>query len=130
MIEDLNLLETIERKENHYNDGRFLSKLKWVGLKLGFKGLFGAAVLYYALKSPDMPRKDKLIIAGALGYLILPIDVIADFLPVFGLTDDVVVILKTLMTVYDSVTDDMKEDAHKLLEKMFGEKYTRIEMEV
>ena len=110
MIEDLKFLETIERKENHYNDERFLSKLKWVGLKLGFKGLFGAAVLYYALKSPDMPRKDKLIIAGALGYLILPIDVIADFLPVFGLTDDVVVILKTLMTVYDSVCVDRCAD--------------------
>lgn len=123
MNKDLDLHETIEGKEKYYNEERFLDKLKAVGMKLGFKALYGAALLYSALKSPTMPMKNKLIIVGALGYLILPLDVMADFLPVFGLTDDAVIILKAVMTVYGAITDDIKEDAHKLLKNTFGDKY-------
>lgn len=123
MNEQLELMEVIEGKEKYYDDQKFFSKLKSIGLKLGFKGLHTVTVLYCALKSPMMPMKDKLIIVGALGYFILPIDVMADFLPVFGLVDDMAVVAKAFMTVYSSITEDMKEEAHVLLKQTFGTKY-------
>lgn len=123
MDEHFELMEVIEGKEKYYDDQKFFNKLKSAGLKLGFKGLHTATVLYCALKSPMMPMKDKLIIVGALGYFILPLDVMADFLPVFGLVDDMAVVAKAFMTVYGSITDDMKEEAHVLLKQTFGEKY-------
>lgn len=123
MDKDFDLQEVIEGKEQYYDDSTFFNKLKTAGLKLGFKGLHAVAVLYCALKSPAMPVKDKLIIVGAIGYFILPIDLMADFLPVFGLTDDIAVVTKALMTVYGSITDEMKDEAHLLLKHTFGEKY-------
>lgn len=123
MEDNIDLQAAIAGKEKYYEERKFLSKLKAVGLKLGFKALHTVAVLYCALKSPLMPTKDKLIIVGALGYLILPIDIMADFLPVFGLTDDVAVIMKAFMTVYGSITEDLKSEAHQLLKSMFGDQY-------
>lgn len=40
--------------------------------------------------------KDKAIIIGALGYLISPLDVIPDAIPIAGLGDDVAVLLYVL----------------------------------
>lgn len=124
MEEKFELIEVIDGKEKYYDDQKFLSKLKSVGLKLGFKGLHAVAVLYCALKSPKMEMKDKLIIVGALGYFILPIDLMADFLPVFGLVDDIVVVSKAVMAVIGHIDDEVKEEAHLLLKNTFGDKYS------
>ena len=79
-----------------------------------------AATLYVALRSPDMPKSNKLIVLAALGYFIMPLDVIADFLPLAGLTDDAFVILTALGKVYLSITDEMKLEAKELIEKKFN----------
>lgn len=123
MEEKFELIEVIDGKEKYYDDQKFLSKIKSVGLKLGFKGLHAVAVLYCALKSPQMDMKDKLIIVGALGYFILPTDLMFDFLPVFGLADDLVVVSKALMTVIGHIDEGVKEEAHVLLKNTFGDKY-------
>ena len=118
---DLNKM--IEGKEKHYSDDQFLKKAKKSGNGLGMKALHAAATLFVALKSPDMPKSNKLIMLGALGYFILPFDFVADILPVVGLTDDTFVILAALAKVYTAITDDMKKDAHRLLKGKLGEKY-------
>ncbi|WP_036189623.1 YkvA family protein [Ureibacillus manganicus] len=122
MKEDFQL-DAVSGKEKHYSPKNFITKIKFSGLKLGFKALHGAATLFSAIKSPDMPKKDKLLIAGVLGYFILPIDLIADFLPAVGLADDAFLIMQAISTIYSSITDEMKEDGHLLLKKIFGEKY-------
>ena len=47
-----------------------------------------------------MPKANKLIVLGALGYFIFPVDVIADFLPLVGLTDDAFIILTALESIF------------------------------
>lgn len=49
--------------------------------------------LWTVLSDPKVDMSVKAIAVGALAYLILPIDVVPDFIPVAGLTDDVGVIL-------------------------------------
>ncbi|MEK4227938.1 YkvA family protein [Solibacillus sp. FSL H8-0538] len=117
MKEDMNMDNMIRGKDKHYSDGKFLSKLQKYGVGLGFKTMHAATTLYYGLKSPDMPKQNKLVVLGALGYFIFPLDIVADLLPVVGLTDDVFVITAALAKVYGSITDDMKDDAHRLLKK-------------
>ena len=39
----------------------------------------------------DTPKYVKAVIAGALGYLVLPIDIVPDTIPVLGWIDDVAV---------------------------------------
>ena len=110
----------IEGQEKHYSDKKFLNKFKNFGGGLGYKVMQAAATLFVALRSPDMPKSNKLIVLGALGYFILPLDLIADFLPLVGLTDDAFVILTALSKVYMSITDDMKLEAKNMVDTKFG----------
>lgn len=123
MNEKLDFDQMIENKEQHYSEKGFLNKIASIGGKLGSKALHAAATLFVALKSENMPRSSKLIILGALGYFILPIDLIVDVLPLVGLSDDTFVITAALAKVYMSITDDMKADAHALLREKLGDRY-------
>ena len=56
-------------------------------------------LLWYIMRSPATPRKDKLAIFASLTYLVLPIDVLdAKRLPIIGWLDEIV-----------SVADDTKD---------------------
>lgn len=116
MNKQYNFEKMIEGQEQHYSDKKFLHKLKNFGGGLGYKVMQAAATLYVALRSPDMPKSSKLIVLGALGYFILPLDLVVDFLPLVGLTDDAFIILTALGKVYLSITDEMKQEAKGLID--------------
>jgi uncharacterized membrane protein YkvA (DUF1232 family) len=65
------------------------------------------------LLDKEIPKRTKFYIGGALGYLILPIDFLPDFIPVLGFTDDLVVIVIVLNRVINDhdpvVTEKVKE---------------------
>jgi uncharacterized membrane protein YkvA (DUF1232 family) len=65
-----------------------LNKLKSLGKQL--KREF--AVYRLVLKHPQTPWIAKLFLGLAVGYLLLPFDLIPDFIPVVGQLDDVVII--------------------------------------
>lgn len=51
-----------------------------------------AKVLWHALQHPQSPRWLKVGAIGMVAYLLSPIDLIPDMLPVIGVVDDLVVI--------------------------------------
>ncbi|OBW59326.1 hypothetical protein A9986_19020 [Solibacillus silvestris] len=120
MSEQYNFEKMVEGQDQHYSDKKFLHKLKNFGGGLGYKAMHAAATLYVALRSPDMPKSSKLIVLGALGYFILPFDLVVDFLPLVGLTDDAFIILTALGKVYLSITDEMKDEAKGLIDSKLG----------
>ncbi len=65
-----------------------INKLKSLGRQL--KQEF--AVYRLVLKHPQTPWIAKLFLGLAVGYLLLPFDLIPDFIPVIGQLDDVVII--------------------------------------
>ena len=65
--------------------------------------------------------KDKAIIIGALGYLISPLDVVPDAIPIAGLGDDLAVLVYVLQKVWTDVNDDVKQKAKEKLSKWFDE---------
>ena len=115
--------KVVANKDKHFSNDKFLTKVKASGLKLGMSTLHAASTLFFAVKSPDMSKANKLIILGALGYFILPFDIIADILPLVGLTDDVLIITAALAKVYSAITIETKLEAHQFLKKTFGERY-------
>ena len=78
---------------------------------------FGTKVtaMYYAIKDRKTPVKVKALLAAALAYFILPIDVIPDWLVGIGFTDDLAVVLMVLRQVAGSVTDEHYELARNRL---------------
>ena len=83
--------------------------------------------LWEKLKSPDVPKKYKAAIAGALLYLVLPVDVVMDAIPVVGLMDDVAVIIaivglvKKAVSVTKNIIPQIGEKIEKKLEDKFYE---------
>ncbi len=70
--------------------------------KAGHKVIEMVLTLYYALGTASL--KDKMLITGALGYFILPTDLIPDFI-LGGYTDD----LAALTAVYKAVKANISE---------------------
>ena len=73
----------------YYNEAGFLSKLKKLVFKLGEEVVVRVLMLWFLLNSGKVPVKTRLLIMAALGYLVMPADLVSDFIPVLGFTDDV-----------------------------------------
>jgi uncharacterized membrane protein YkvA (DUF1232 family) len=48
-----------------------------------------AKLMIRLLRDPRVPRRTKLVVGAAVAYVISPIDLIPDFIPVIGLADDI-----------------------------------------
>jgi uncharacterized membrane protein YkvA (DUF1232 family) len=54
------------------------------------------------MRDRRVPRRRKLLLAGLVGYLALPFDLVPDFIPVAGQLDDVLVVAFVLRRVLRS----------------------------
>ena len=104
----------------NYSDESFKDKVKRVGQKMGGKLLFNALALYYVLKSPDVPLKVKGVITGALGYVICPLDLIPDIIPVGGYTDDLAALTVAVQTARAHITPEIQRKAEEKVYAIFG----------
>ncbi len=94
---------------SHYNDDGFWRTLK----KAGKRVVEPALILWCVLKSPQTPARAKVLITGALGYLVFPLDLIPDVVPVLGFTDDLAALLAVLKTVGAHVTEDIRNEVRR-----------------
>ena len=119
-MENQQLPDFMKYKDNYTSSG-FLDKISRIAKRAGAKLVYVALVLYYTLQSGNVSLKDKAIIIGALGYLISPLDVIPDAIPIAGLGDDLAVLLYVMNKVLGEVPDDVRTKAHDKLSKWFDE---------
>ena len=112
--------QNIESYQSNYSESGLWKKVKSVAKKAGIKTIYMVLLLHYVLKSPDVPLEDKARIYGALGYFILPIDLIPDFIPAVGYSDDVAALAFALHAVWKNVTPEIKEQAQRKLREWFG----------
>ena len=98
----------------------FWRKLRGMVAIAGRKTLFSSLVLFNCLKDRDTPAWARGVIVGALGYLILPTDLIPDMLPGAGYGDDWSTIVVALGTVAAYIKETHKLRAKEQLDKLFG----------
>lgn len=105
--------------EKHYSEDGFWDKIRKVAKKAGRDVIRMSLVLFYTLKSQNVDVKNKGIILGALGYFILPVDLIPDFIPVLGFTDDFTALMLALKAISDSVTPQIEAQADAKVAEWF-----------
>lgn len=102
-----------------YSETEFWGKLRKIVGKVGVKLLYIALLLYYAMKNPATSAGDRAKIIGALGYFILPVDLLPDFIPMAGYTDDLAALTWALYSVSKNITPEVKIQAREKLAEWF-----------
>ena len=106
---------------NKFSQKDFVEKISRIAKRAGSKLVYAALILYYTLQSDKVSKADKAIIIGALGYMISPLDVIPDAIPIAGLTDDLAVLLYVLKKVWTGIDPEIIANARERLSKWFDE---------
>lgn len=116
--DDLN--ESMSKYRKDYSDNKFLDVVKKYGGKIGKDVLGKAFRLYYVLKKDNIPFSVKGIIVGALGYLIMPVDIIPDIIPMLGWTDDAAAIALALSQINSYVDVGVVRQAEDKVKELVG----------
>ena len=114
-------LPDFQQYKDRFTKNGFVEKISRIARRAGSKLVYAALLLYYTLESDKISLKDKAFIIGALGYLISPLDVIPDAIPIAGLGDDLAVLIYVLNKVWGNVNEDVKAKSREKLLQWFDE---------
>ena len=79
--------------------------------------IFRKQIKFYKniLKNPDTPFISKLLLWVAVSYLLLPFDIIPDFIPIIGELDDILIILPLITIAMWFVPENVRKKASEEL---------------
>jgi uncharacterized membrane protein YkvA (DUF1232 family) len=78
------------------------------------------AVYRLVLKHPKTPMLAKILLGLAVGYILLPFDLIPDFIPVIGQLDDLVIVPALVYAALKLIPAEIVESCRKELENQHG----------
>jgi len=96
-----------------YTPGKFIRFLRLTGKKVRF--LPRLLLLFYCLQDTDTPKAVKLILMGALGYVILPFDLVPDVITGLGWVDDAAVVAAAISFAGAYVKPEHREKVRHLI---------------
>ena len=109
----------IEQYGHNYSHQNLWQKLANMAKRSGKKVVYNVLLLYYVMTDSKTPLRYKSIIVGALGYFILPTDLVPDFIPGAGYTDDLAALIAVVQTVATCITPDIEAKAKQKCEQYF-----------
>ena len=101
-------------------DFLFWNKLSKCATSMGAKAVYYVLLLYFLAKAKDVPILVKVAVVGALSYLILPLDVILNFIPAKDFTDYLSALSFAFKTSKAYITKDIEQQAKAKVEDIFG----------
>ena len=111
----------MEANTSNFSLPELWEKLKQNAKRLGRFATKQALLMYYVLKSDNTPTSAKVIIYGALAYLVLPINLIsAKRHPILGWADEVAAIAIAYKKIKQHITPEMEQQAEETLNKWFA----------
>ena len=84
-------------------------KLKSVGRNVKHE----LRVYQFVLKDKRTPKISKILLGLAVGYLLLPFDLIPDFIPVIGHLDDLILVPLLVIAALKFIPQEVVDDCRK-----------------
>lgn len=110
--------KNIEQYGSRYSESGLVAKLtratSWAGAKI----IYAVLLLYYVLRSEAVSLADKSKIYGALGYFILPTDMVLDFIPMVGYSDDMAALMWAIHAIKKNLTPEIRTQARTKLSEL------------
>lgn len=103
----------------------YFAIMKLLGAKLASIALSRGLMFLYCMADSKTPVGTKLCILLSLGYLFSPLDIIPDVIPLFGLADDVGVLVWTKKVANMYISFMHKDRAYNTMVSWFGEDFAR-----
>ena len=103
----------------HGNEAPRREKPKNIIVRIISSLTYGVLVVYYALQASTLTVKDKAKIIAALAYLVFPLDLIPDAIPLAGILDDGA-LLYALFRLFVTIDDSVKAQARAKVRQWFG----------
>ena len=94
----------------------FWAKLRRHAARVPF--LDDALAAYYGAVDPATPLRAKAVLMGALAYFVVPADMLPDFLPWLGFTDDAAVLFAAIRAIAPHVADTHRARARAALVRL------------
>lgn len=107
--------------QQYFNPSAMWRKIAGVAKNAGAKVVYGVLLLFYAATDKNTSAADKAKIYGAIGYFILPLDLVPDAIPLVGYSDDLSAIVCALRAVWNNITPDIHAKAKRKLSEWFGD---------
>jgi len=114
------LQNSMDKYSADYSESGFLDFVVKYGKKAGRTILEQAFTLYYVLKKSGVPMTAKGMIMGALAYLVMPVDLIPDMIPVIGLTDDAAAIALAISQLRSYIDPAVEQQAGEKVKEILG----------
>ncbi len=95
------------------------SKLKKILIKAGRAIALPALEAFEMIADSSTPAKARVSLIAALSYLVMPVDLMPDFIPVSGFSDDLVALTAVITLWQQYMTPEMKIRARQKLEEWF-----------
>ncbi len=122
-------LDVVTNYSKEFSEESFWTKInKYAKFakKAGSELILTALTLYYCATDSDTPKWAKTVIIGALGYFIMLLDVIPDFTPIIGYTDDFGMLTLALATVALKVKPEHRQKAKEKLKALSDNRITSL----
>ncbi len=114
-------IKEIQQYVKHYNELDLLDKIKFVGKKIGTKVVSSVLIMVILISDTKIPLKVRLVFMAAIGYLILPTDLVADLLPAIGFADDIAFLTYAISRAREYITPEVKDKAKQKLGQWISE---------
>lgn len=112
--------DKIANYSKFFSEIDLFEKLKLFASKIGIHLLYSVFILYVLLSDKKIPPKIRMTVIAALGYLIVPSDMIPDILPVLGFSDDAAFIAYAVSQASEYITPEILDKSFNRLAQLVG----------
>lgn len=115
--------------DNYNGHSILLEQISYWAKKVGRASARPVLLLWLVMTSSNTPKSEKNMLASAIAYIVLPIDLIsAKRFPIIGWLDEIVSLTVAYQKVCKYITPEMERRADAILDRLFTEYTPYIEV--